>query len=60
MLKVKLTGIFAILTIAVLLGGCSAREIIQQPLFDVQPIEEQNGISQKMNQWIAQTLTWNL
>ena len=43
MLKVKLAGILGLLIIAVLLAGCSAREIIQQPLFDVQPIEEQNG-----------------
>ena len=43
MLNVKFTKISIQLTTLLFLFGCSATQVIQLPLFDVQPVEEQRG-----------------
>ena len=43
MLKVKFTGTSILLTSLLILFGCSASQVMQPPVFDVQPVEEQTG-----------------
>ena len=50
MLKVKFTKFSILLTSLLFLFGCSATQVIQPPLFDVQPVEEQAGYFSEENE----------
>jgi len=50
MLSVKFTKISIQLATLLFLFGCSATQVIQPPLFDVQPVEEQTGYFSEENE----------
>jgi hypothetical protein len=50
MQNVNFTGISILLTSLLFLLGCSATQVMQPPLFDVQPVEEQTGYFSEENE----------